>query len=94
MTCLPIGPDALLLQAYLDERQIPQPPKLHGEAPPSKDLILIVWVLLEVVDFIYRSKEISQKNNVELVPYKCLHSSTLTEQAANSSANFTSQKFL
>ena len=52
---------------HLDEWQIAQPPELHGETPSGQDLILIVWVLLDVVDLINGSEEVSQECDVELV---------------------------
>ena len=53
----------------LDEWQVTQPPELHGEAPSGENLKLIVWVLLEVMDFIDWSQEVAQKDNVGLVPF-------------------------
>jgi hypothetical protein len=58
--------------ADLNGRQISQPPKLHGKAPPAQDLKLIVRILLDVMYLIDWCQKIPEKCDVELVACKLI----------------------
>ena len=68
MSCFGNIVGSMQRKQHLDEWQIAQPPKLHREAPSGQDLILIVWVLLDVMNLINGSQKISQEGDVKLVP--------------------------
>lgn len=55
------------MEGDLDKWEVAQPPELHGKAPSGQDLKFVVRILLDVMNLIDRSQEISQECDVELV---------------------------